>query len=256
MKTEKKKLMDDKGVSEIIGILLVFGIIVLFLGVVNSKFVPQWNKEIESGHFNTINSDILNLRQAIEETAIYDIQRTSVIHASLDYPNRIFLNNPPKPGATISTYNNRQIKIEYNGSNEMYNDSCTIKIKENYNYFSAPELIMEHGMIIGETGKNNYTIDDPLMNNKTINLFLVKCDNNSIGTTSSINLRLYPGQISDLSVNNANITFTTDYSNRWREYLTLINVSILPPLPLSPKEITMYYNNPTRIRIYTTRIII
>ncbi len=256
MKTEKIVLKDDKGISEIIGIILILGIMVIFLGILQYKSVPEWNREIEGGHFNTIFDDVLNLRQALQETAIYSLPRTTVVHASLDYPTRMLLQNPPEQGATISTSKDRQIRISYNGNTTEQINSCSIRIKENYNYFSAPELIIEHGMIIGKVGHTNYTIDDPLMNNKTIDLYLVECENSSIGTISSINIHLFPVMIinqSNQSANNASITFTTDYPELWDKYLKSINVDFDPPFE---NEITMNYNNATRIRTFITRIIV
>jgi hypothetical protein len=250
MKTEKNILIDDKGVSEIIGVILIFGILVLFLGILQSVFVPEWDREIEAAHFNNIYDDTLYLRQVIQETSIFVLPRTVLVHASLDYPTRIFLNNPPKPGATISTYNDKKIRIYYNDGNYSLVNSCTIQIKENYNYFSAPELIIEHGIIMGKVGDNPYIIDGPPMNNKTINFYLVECSNNSIGTTSSINIHLLPTK-SDIPIDNvSSIRFTTDYRDYWIEYLTLIKVTIGETDP----DAIIIYNNSATIGINITSI--
>jgi streptogramin lyase len=242
MKTEKTVLMDDKGISSLIGILLVLAMSVIFAGIIQSRYVPEWNKEIEAEHFNTLYADTLDLRQAIERTAFYDLPKTTVVHASLDYPSRMFLQNPPKPWARISTLNDKKISISYNGNNTDVLNSCTIQIKEDYNYFLAPELIIEHGMIIGKVGQDNYIMDNPLMNKESIDLYVVECDNNSIGTTSSLNIHLFP--VSDIPVNNASITFTTDYPGLWKNFLNSINVIF----ELNGTEITLNYSNSTRIR--------
>src|SRR5659263_229049 len=123
MKTENNVLIDDKGVSEIIGVILIFGILVLFLGILQSVFVPEWDREIEAAHFNIIYDDNLDLRQVMQETAIFNLSRTILVHASLDYPTWMFLNNPPKPGVTISTSNDKKIKISIDGNFTVY-DSC------------------------------------------------------------------------------------------------------------------------------------
>lgn len=254
MKIEKTVLIDDKGVSEIIGVILIFGILVLFLGILQSVFVPEWDREIETAHFNNIYDDTLYLRQVMQETAIFNLSRTILVHTSLDYPTWIFLNNPPKPGVTISTFNDKKIRISYDGNPPELYDSCTIKIKENYNYFPAPELIIEHGMIIGNIGNTNYTIDDPLMNNKTIDLYLLECSNNSISTTSSMNLHLFPVvMIDNQSVNNASIEFTTDYKELWDTYRNSAKIDKSSSFEF-PNQITMVYNNATRIRIFITSI--
>src|SRR5659263_76482 len=170
MKTDKIVPMDDKGISALIGIFLVLGIAVIFAGIIQSKSVPEWNKAIEADHFNTIYADMLDIRQAIERTARYELPQTTVVHASLDYPTRMFLQNPSKTGATITTFNDKKITITYEGIPIEVLNSCTIHVKENNNYFLAPEIIIEHGMIIGKVGQVNYIMENPLMNNKTIDL--------------------------------------------------------------------------------------
>ena len=247
-------MMDDKGVSEIIGIILIMGIMVISLGILQSISVPEWNGEIEAAHFNTIYDDILDLRQVMQETAIFNLPRTIVLHANLDYPTRIFLHNPPKPGAMISTYNDKKININYSDGNPPVSyDSCTIKIRENYNHFSAPELIIEHGMIIGNNGQIGYIIDEPLLNNKTIDLYLVECSNNSFSTTSSMNIHLYPIMISDISVDNASIEFTTEYKELWDDYRNSTKID-RDAVYEFPDQITMKYGNSTRIRVFITGI--
>ncbi|MCX9084614.1 MAG: hypothetical protein OIN87_07455 [Candidatus Methanoperedens sp.] len=249
MKTEdscKKSnniLMDDHGISALIGIMLLLAILVIFTGVMQSTYVPQWNKGIEAEHFNTIYDDTQDVRKAIELTALYDVPKTTVIHSSLDYPNRILLQNPAKPGTTISTFKDKKISINYNG-NTTVNYSCTIKIKENYNYFLAPEFIIEHGMIIGKSGNEDYIIKDPQFNNETVDLYLVDCSNNSIGTTSSMNIHLFPVE-NKFPVINATITFETEFPGLWKTFLNSINAVFV----LTGNEITLNYTNATRIKI-------
>lgn len=251
---EKKQtvLTDDKGVSEIIGVIMIFGILVLVLGILQSVFVPKWDQEIEAAHFNNIYDDTLYLRQVMQETSIFNLPRTVLVHASLDYPNRILLYNPPKPGLTISTINDTKIRIVSNGTQLPDINSCTIHIKENYNFFSAPELIIEHGMIIGNNGINlPYTIDGPPMNDKTINLYLIKCVNNSIGTTSSTNVHLLPE--SDRTYENvSSILFQTAYKVLWKDYLYSIKVPYNIP-DGDENKINITYNN-VPIRILTSSI--
>lgn len=243
--------MDDKGISALIGIFLVLAIAIIFVGIIQTTSVPEWNKEIEAEHFNTLYTDMLDIRQAIERTASYELPQTVVVHSSLDYPSRMFLQNPSKPGTMISTFNDKKIKIfidgnPYDNPFETIN-SCTIKIKEDFNYFSAPEFIIEHGMIIGNNGQTPpYTIENPQMNNKTINLDLVVCVNNSIGVTSSMNLHLF--NLTNLIYNNVTIIFTTDYPDLWLEYFESIKAHV-EQNPSNKKEIILNYSNLSRINI-------
>src|SRR4030066_543186 len=103
-------------------------------------------------------------------------------------------------------------------------------------------------MAIGKVGHVSYTLDDPLLNNQTIDLHLLDCENSSIGTTSSMNIHLFPVRLSNQSATNASITFTTDYPELWDKYLKSIKVNS----NVSGNEITLNYTNSTSINTFIT----
>lgn len=245
MKEIKQFHYDEKAVSEVIGAILILTIIVAFLAIQQVYSVPAWNKELEFAHFNSLYDDFLDMKRVIQETPVYDQPRTAVLHTSLDYPARMFLMNPSKPSATFTTRSDKQVVITYNGNIPENVTSCTIRLEERYNYFPAPAFILEHGMIIGDTGSVKYRIDPPLLTNNSMDVLLVNCDNTSVGSTATLNLQVYPVRFNSSSVNNASISFSTDYPALWGDYLNSTGAQ----WKLSGNIITVNYTNSTRMRI-------
>jgi len=235
---------DEKAVSEVIGTILIFTILIAFVGLLQVYSVPVWNEEIEFAHYNIIFNDVLELKKMIPETAVYDLPRTSVLHTSLDYPNRFVLLNPGKPSATVTTKFDKQITITYDGNVTERMNSCTIRIEEHYNYFDAPALVIEHGMIIGQKGDTGYIIDDPLFGSNNMDIPFINCDNTSVGTTSSLALHVYPFLSRTITVSNASLSFYTDYPELWGKYLDSIGADF----NISGNTARINYNNVTKIR--------
>ncbi len=81
MRREKPDFIDDKrGVSPIIGSLLIFAILVGMIGVMQSTMVPIWNKGVEYDHLDVIYSDMMSLKSDIEDVALLKSPKSSDIH--------------------------------------------------------------------------------------------------------------------------------------------------------------------------------
>lgn len=236
---------DEKGVSEVIGAILIFTILVAFLGMLQVYGVPAWNKETEFSHFNRLYDDFLDMKRIVQDTAVYDIPRTALLHASLDYPARMFLINPPKPSAMVVTRQDKYLVITYNGNITERVNSCTLRVEEKYSYFPAPALVLEHGMIIGDAGAVSYKIDDPPVTKNNMNLLIIGCDNSSSGTTESLNLHVYPVLLNTLAVSNATLSFNTDYPLLWSSYLASTGADY----SVAGNSITVSYKYPTKIKV-------
>ncbi len=236
---------DEKGVSEVIGAILIFTILVAFLGMLQVYGVPAWNKETEFGHFNRLYDDFLDMKRILQDTAVYDLPRTAVLHTSLDYPSRMFLINPPKPSTMLVTRYDKYIAITYNGNITERVNSCTLRVEEKYNYFPAPALVLEHGMIIGDANAVSYKIDDPPITKNNMDLLIMGCDNSSSGTTASLNLHVYPVLLNTLSVSNATLSFNTDYPMVWSSYLASIGADY----STAGNVVTVNYKYPTKIKV-------
>lgn len=87
-------LRNDKAVSPVIGFALILAIIVSTLGYIQTYYVPVWNAETESQHFEDVYQDMVLFSSNIESAAISGIPRTSGIRLGLTYPSRGIFFNP------------------------------------------------------------------------------------------------------------------------------------------------------------------
>ncbi|VUT26027.1 MAG: hypothetical protein MOIL_01351 [Candidatus Methanolliviera sp. GoM_oil] len=110
----KDLIIDEEAVSELIGAILLLAIAVIFLGLVQTYQVPQWNEQIELGHMNVVYDDFLELKTNIEDSIINDFPKASVIHMGASYPGRVVFRNPMDSShGTLSINNDKWIRINY-----------------------------------------------------------------------------------------------------------------------------------------------
>ncbi|MFQ6062033.1 MAG: hypothetical protein ACE5J9_02520 [Methanosarcinales archaeon] len=114
-KTSFSRLFPNKdAVSELIGTLLLMGIIIGFLALLQVHAVPIWNKEIEYNHIDTVYDDFFKLRADVLTSANSNIPKSSPIDMGVKYPNRMILRNPT--AGTSGTLTTQKENITINGS--------------------------------------------------------------------------------------------------------------------------------------------
>lgn len=144
------KSFNDRGVSEVVGAMLILMIVVIYIGVIQAYEVPKWNKEIERQAYSEAMRDFLGLRSDIEYSASKDLPITSSMYMGILYPERFMLRNPG-PGAygIISTYP-LNINITYYSNGTAFNENyiSTGFVYEMRGSSFYPKLVNEHGMVI------------------------------------------------------------------------------------------------------------
>lgn len=92
-----------RGQSEVVGAILIFAIIVAFIGINQAFLVPQANEDVEFKHSNDVQRDIVELRSGTIEAAASNEPSSRTIALGTDYPSRFVTINPPSPTGTIRT---------------------------------------------------------------------------------------------------------------------------------------------------------
>lgn len=231
-------LRNDKAVSPVIGFALILAIIVSTLGYMQTYYVPVWNAETESQHFEDVYQDMVLFSSNIESAAISGIPRTSGIRLGLTYPKRgIFFNPRNTLFGNLGIEPNVYVNVTYTtNSNTVITKSyrsSTIK----YELPGAhPYLIYEHGLIIRDFsifGRPNATASsNTLIVGDNINIpFLIL--NGSGFSTISVEPGIIPIYPVELTSKNdrveyfkcANITIDTNYPDVWTRILKNTNTS-------------------------------
>jgi len=231
-------LRNDKAVSPVIGFALILAIIVSTLGYIQTYYVPVWNAETESQHFEDVYQDMVLFSSNIESAAISGIPRTSGIKLGLTYPSRgIFFNPKNTLFGNLGIEPNVYVNITYTtNSNSVITKSyrsSTIK----YELPGAhPYLVYEHGLIIRDFSRfgrpNSTSSSNTLIVGNNINIpFLIM--NGSGFSRVSVEPGIIPIYPVELTSKNdrveyfkyANITIDTNYPDVWTRILKNTNTS-------------------------------
>ncbi len=150
----KRFLTDDRAISPVIGFALVLAILVSLLGYMQTHFVPVWNAEAESEHFENVYQDLVLFSSEVQSAAISGIPRTSGIRLGFIYPKRGIFYNPKEALFGILTVNpNVNVNISYT---TVFNTTTVSYRSSSLQYElpgNHPFLVYEHGIIIRDFSK-------------------------------------------------------------------------------------------------------
>lgn len=93
----------DRGVSTLVGAILLFGIILVVYATWQAAVVPAENKQVEFDAFQDAGEDVTELRNAMQRTAVTGVQTSTVVQTGTYYPSRVLFVNPPPATGTLAT---------------------------------------------------------------------------------------------------------------------------------------------------------
>ena len=228
MRTEIwSRWQDERGVSAVIGAILVFMIAAAAFGTVQAYFVPQWNKDVEHDHLNAVINDMMTLKSDIEDVAVSQEPKSSNIHLGVRYPNRMFLANPGTGVAGSLSSDNVGINIEYT-IDAPGNPTITASYNSNrINYeapgtIDSPKLVYEHGVIIRDYGGESASADEQsLIVGDEIFVPVITGNLTSISSLDITSIETRPLSQSYIRsrIQSVEITMDTNYPEVWEQLL-------------------------------------
>ncbi|WP_254837933.1 hypothetical protein [Natronomonas marina] len=191
---------DERGVSEVIGAILVFGILITLLAILQTQAIPAANQKVEFNHNQELQSDFVNFNTAMSEVAVTGTPKSVKIQMGTTYPSRLLFFNPDPPGGEIRSAGNGSVSIyNINATDEHTRDyvngsmtnltSRRLEYDPTYNeYDEAPVTVLEYGTVYRDFG-NTTIVDDEtnLVRGNTISLMLLN-GNLSQGQSTALSL--------------------------------------------------------------------
>ena len=156
---------DERGVSEVVGAILVFALLVMLLSIIQSQAVPSQNQEIEVQHSVDVQGDMVKYHQIASEVATDGIEQSVAIQTGTGYPARLLFYNPPRVQGTLETSepgtavidNIQSPQPEVNdyitdtAGGQLALDSRTMQYRGNYNEYQNPPVTKyEYGILYNE----------------------------------------------------------------------------------------------------------
>lgn len=212
--------MDDRGISPLIGFVLIILLVVTFLGAVQTT-IPHKCKEKEAGHINTLESQIAEIKDVPSTISTYKIDMRA------DYPQYLFLMTPSTMSTTV-TIQKFNLTLEYelvlvNGSKVDRKENITssrLKISPNYLYYPRESLILENTALFKKTAGNEFlTLSDQTVFREDVTLKLKDCPHGSMSLTGSKTFYLTVEPISSggsMLVEDLQITFESVNPHYWK----------------------------------------
>jgi hypothetical protein len=105
---------DNRAVSTVIGVVILFGFLILALSLYQVEVVPQQNAETEFQHSGEVRNDLVELRAGILQAGSIDQPQYQTVELGTTYSTRVFTINPPSPAGTIRTTDPYPITISNN----------------------------------------------------------------------------------------------------------------------------------------------
>jgi len=218
---------EERGVSVVLGALLMLLIMVTLYGTIQAYHVPIWNKDVEFEHLNTVHDDMMTFKSDVENVASSRVPKSSNIRMGIRYPNRIFLANPGPGVAGTLTSESVEVSIEYtiDGLGEptittSYNSNRIIY--EVQGTIDSPKLVYEHGVIIRDYGDDSATTDEQSLivgDEIYIPVLTGNLTASSSMETESVEIKPLSQSYSRTIIKSVTVTIDTDYPEVWEQLL-------------------------------------
>lgn len=229
---------DQRGVSEVIGSILVFGLLVSLMAIVQAQGIPNANEEVEFQHSQQVRSDFASVQAAIDNTMESGRSHEAAVDLGVSYPSRLLFYNPPSAQGRLSTVENPEITIEnvesdssasvyLNHVSSVNVSTKTLEYDVDYNQIDREyHLRREPGVHYAQEGNGTIVRSTTLVDDKSITLVAIG-GNLSAGsvTRETIEAKALstPKQsyvVSDEGSDNLTIKVPTRLSeSKWREIL-------------------------------------
>lgn len=231
---------DDRGVSEVLGAILVFALLVLLLGSYQAFVVPSANEDVEFEHNQEVQGDIQELRRAIRAAETTDASQSTTVAVGARYPTRVLALNPSQPTGSLDVVNDpdQTITIEnlratnedagtwWDGDDRQF-PSGHLVYQPRYNYFSGPDTYVDNSVVFNEFGNGEQLsiTDQRLVQGNKITIGSLAGDQSYTRTKSSVDLNPISAGSTTVQVesddgDDIEITIPTQLSeDKWEELL-------------------------------------
>ncbi|EMA46990.1 hypothetical protein [Halococcus saccharolyticus] len=195
---------DERGVSPVVGFVLIFALIMLVFTIYQADVVPAQNKEVEFEHSQVVEADMGQLNDAIQEASTSGLPQSATVATGLQYPSRALAINPGNPSGALETSGTQQVEISgLSGSSGYWSSSSRdpfetrlVSYQSNYNQMQQEtEYTVENGLLVKDYSPEDATSDDFALgsdgtmiseNGEQINLVLVGGEYQESSITSSV----------------------------------------------------------------------
>lgn len=191
----RRFVTDNRGVSVVVGAILIFGFLILTLAVYQVQIVPEQNAQAEFEHFEDSQNELIELREAILTAGENDVTQFPSLTLGTTYQPRLLTVNPPPPTGTLQTSDPYNITIENDDGEHANVTTRFLEYQPGYNEHSIGTTRFEHSVLYldeRDRGNNVSIIEDQhIVDDGTVTVTAVQNEFQQTGT-GRVTLELYP----------------------------------------------------------------
>ena len=218
---------DERGVSVVLGAILILLPMAAAYGTMQAYYVPIWNKDVEYEHLSLVHNDMMTFKADVEDVALAEVPKSSNFRMGARYPSRMLLVNPGPGVAGALTSESVSVSIEY--TIDAYeeptittNYTSNRVIYEVQGSIDSPKLVYEHGVMIRDYGGESATTDEQsliLGDEIYLPVLIGNLTASSSMETESIALKPMTCSYSRTRIKSTTITLDTAYPEVWEQLL-------------------------------------
>ena len=243
---------DQRGVSALVGAILLLGILVIALSSYQAVIVPQQNAQTEFSHNQQVEDEMVDFRNTLYEARLDNRKGTTSVNLGTQYQSRTLAINPPPASGTLQSTDQTNMVVRENGpdGDVVLNLMGTqfFEYTPSYSeYRDAGTIRYEHTLLYHEFDSDYIALSNQrLVRGDAITLITTesKLDERGVGTAT---YEPKPSRFRVLTVEDPVITLPTELSEEdWEEILAgkvdPANVEV------SNDELTLTFEEEKRIR--------
>lgn len=218
---------DRRGVSAVVGAVLILGMAVLAFASYQAFVVPTDNAEVEFNHNERVQDDMLELRNTIMTTLVTGDDGYATVELGAQFPQRLFAVNPANPTGTLETTELRPIVIELN-EDDVTDEICGddnvtrfIEYEPNYREFDdAGTLRYENSLLVHDLGETSIVEStQQFIRGDRVTIIPLRNEYHATGS-ETVSIEPRPGLIQRETVSDPVITIPTELDGEtWNELL-------------------------------------
>lgn len=230
----------DRAQALQVGAILLFGILVIALGVQQAVIVPNQNRHVEFNHFQQTQDQMNNLRNTLVQTGRDGTIRSASVTLGTTYPPRLIASQPPGSSGSLRSHQfTKKLSLTGAGGASMSNicgpnarTPRDITYTPSYNYLSSVSQITYENTLTytnGTSGGQYVEGNQQIIDGKTIHLYpLVTAYNHSGSGQATINFHAGTTGENTSIPHNAILHIPTHIPNKtWQKQLKGQPVTVL-----------------------------
>lgn len=220
--------MDTRGQPVQVGVIILFGFLVIAFATFQAVIVPQQNGEVEFQHSQRVQTDVVDVRNSVLTGVSTGSSPFVEVELGTQYPPRVLAVNPGQPSGSLRTTALRQMTIEDQTGTDVSGTVCPGSAKSRslvysatYNvYTSSPTMYVDNTVAYKfDQGTPLSLSDQRLLSGSTVNLVPLRGEYQSSGSgTTSVGP--VPGFTITTTLTDPTITVPTRLSeSAWNDLL-------------------------------------